>query len=407
MLNFDAQKIAEDFPILQKQVHGKRLVYLDNAATTLKPQSVVKRIADHYLFETANIHRGVHYLSEQATLHFEEVRHKIKKFIHANSTHEIIFTKGTTDSINLVAQSLGQGLLQKGDEVIITHMEHHSNIVPWQMLQNRLGIVLRVLPINDDGELVLENLSALITKKTKLISVVHISNSLGTINPVEQIIKMAHAQNILVLVDAAQSIAHKKIDVQQLDCDFLVFSGHKMFGPTGVGVLYGKEALLNQMPPVQGGGDMIASVTFEKTEYNTLPYKFEAGTPHIAGVIGLGAAIDYINALGLENIEAYEDQLLKKATTALLQIPGLTLIGTAAKKSAIISFVLKDIHPHDIGTLVDQHGVAIRTGHHCTQPVMQRFGIPATARASFSIYNTADDIKILVEALQKTIAVFL
>ncbi len=403
-LNFS--KIRDDFPILKRLIHGYPLAYLDNAATTLKPKAVVDRMAQYYSMETANIHRGVHFLSEQGTLAFENAREKVRQFIGAHKTTEIIFTRGTTESINIVAQSYGRSMLKQGDEILITHMEHHSNIVPWQMLCLEKGCVLKVAPINDTGELIFEEFEKLLSPQTKLVSVSALSNSLGTVNPVKRIIQAAHAHEIPVLIDGAQAASHQTINVSEWDCEFFAFSGHKMFGPTGVGVLYGKEDLLNKMPPMQGGGDMIASVSFEKTTYNVLPYKFEAGTPHIAGVIGLGEAIDYIHSIGMDNIQKQERALLEYGIKALSSVPGLRLIGTAKDKSAILSFILDDIHPHDIGSILDQEGIAIRTGHHCTQPVMDRFGVPATARASLAFYNTREDIDRLTKALFKVKDIF-
>ncbi len=403
---FAVNKIRKDFPNLSIKVRGKPLVYLDNAATTLKPQCVIDRLTHYYKYENANVHRGVHYLSEKATLEFEKTREKICRFLNAANRSEIIFTKGTTDSINLVAQSYGRNFLQENDEIIISEMEHHSNIVPWQILCQQKGTVLKIIPIDNTGAYSVDDFKKVLTAKTKFISLVYISNSLGTINPIPEIIKIAHKQNIPVLIDAAQTVSHMPIDVQKLDCDFFAFSGHKLFGPTGIGVLYGKTALLNQMPPYQAGGDMISSVTFEKTTYNVLPYKFEAGTPHIAGVIGLGAAIDYIDSIGFENISTYEKELLVYATKALKKVPGLKLIGTAKHKAAVLSFVIDKIHAHDLGTLVDEHAVAIRTGHHCTQPVMKHFGVPATARASLSFYNNSQDIDHLVKAIVQAKKIF-
>lgn len=397
----EIKKIRTDFPTLQELVHGKTLIYLDNAATTLKPIAVIKAIDDYYRHKTSNVHRGIHFLSEQATTLYENARTKIQKFINAPSREQIIFTRGTTSAINLVAQSYGRNFLKSGDEILITHMEHHSNIVPWQMLCEHTGAVLKVAPINERGELILEEFYKLLTHKTRLVSLCWISNTLGSINPVQEIIKAAHAQNAVIVIDAAQAMAHRNVDVQELDCDFLAFSGHKMFGPTGIGVLYGKLELLEKMPPVEGGGDMIDTVTFEKTTYNVIPQKFEAGTPPIAGVIGLGAAVGYILSLGLEKIKLHEHELLEHATQGLSEIPGLKIIGTAKEKSAIISFVMEGAHPHDIGTLIDQEGVALRTGHHCTQPLMARFGISATARASFSVYNTRGEINEFISALKK------
>lgn len=403
---FDINKIRQDFPNLSVSVRGKKLTYLDNAATTFKPRPVIESGNRHYSSGVANVHRGVHYLSEMATEEYEQARAKVRGFINASDVSEIIFTHGTTESINLVAHSFGREFIKEGDEIIISTMEHHSNIVPWQMLCEQNGCILKIIPINDNGEIIFEEYCRLLTPKTKLVSIVYISNSLGTVNPVEKIISEARKIGALVLVDGAQAVSHAKIDVQKLDCDFFAFSGHKLFGPTGIGVLYGKRSLLEKMPPYQGGGDMIASVTFEKTTYNVLPYKFEAGTPNIAGAIGLGAAIDYVESVGLDNIANYKNELLDYGTKALLTIPGLRLIGTAKHKSSILSFVLPDIHPHDLGTIVDGEGIAIRTGHHCTQPVMKRFNIPATARASLAFYNTREEIDALVKAVQKAREVF-
>ncbi|HOY10213.1 MAG TPA: cysteine desulfurase, partial [Candidatus Omnitrophota bacterium] len=390
----DIEKIRSDFPNLRVKVHGKPLVYLDNAATTLKPQQVIERITWFYSQGTSNVHRVVHYLSEQATAEYERTREKIKKFINASKTAEVIFTSGATESINLVMNSYGKSQLKQGDEILISEMEHHSNIVPWQQLCQENGCVLKVAPINDNGELCLDAYKAMLSPKVKLVSMVYISNSLGTVNPVMDIITTAHEHGAVVLIDGAQAAGHLAMDVQELDCDFLVFSGHKIFGPTGTGVLYGKADLLNRMPPYQTGGDMITSVTFEKTTYNILPYKFEAGTPNIAGVIGLGAAIDYMLDIGMDAIAAYERELLAYGTEKLGAIPGLKIIGTAKDKAAIISFILPNIHAHDLGTLVDEEGVAVRTGHHCTQPVMNHFKVPATSRASLCFYNTKEEIDI-------------
>lgn len=402
----DIKTIRKDFPNLSAKIHGKPLVYLDNAATTLKPQSVIDAVANHYSNRTSNVHRGVHTLSQQATEDFENSRKKVQAFINASNSSEIIFTRGTTESINLVAQSFGRSSISNGDEILISGMEHHSNIVPWQMLCEEKGCILKIIPMDDNGELIFADFEKLLSNKTKLVSVVYISNSLGTINPVKKIIDAAHAKNIPVLLDGAQAVSHYSVDVQALDCDFFAFSGHKLYGPTGVGVLYGKSELLEKMPPYQGGGDMIASVTFEKTIYNGLPYKFEAGTPNVAGVIGLGAAIDYVESIGLESIAAYKQDLLTYATDKLKTIPGIRLIGTAKEKTSILSFVHPDIHAHDMGTLVDDEGVAIRTGHHCTQPVMKHFGVPATSRASLAMYNTKEEIDILVDAINKAREVF-
>jgi cysteine desulfurase/selenocysteine lyase len=405
-INFDVQKIREDFPILKTQVRGKQLIYFDNAATTQKPISVIERIQKYYLEENSNVHRGVHFLSELATKEYESARETVREFINAESIEEIVFTRGTTEAINLVANSFGRTFINEGDEIIISEMEHHSNIVPWQILCEERKAKLKIIPFDDNGELILDELENLITERTKLISIVHISNSLGTINPVKKIIEIAHSYAIPVLIDGAQSIMHSKIDVQDLGCDFFVFSGHKIYGPTGIGVLYGKKEWLDQMLPYQGGGDMIKSVTFEKTIYNDLPYKFEAGTPNIEGAIGLKAAIDYLNKIGLDQISIYENELLQYATEKLSQIPQLKIIGTAKEKASIISFVLENIHPHDVGTILDFEGIAVRTGHHCTQPVMQHFKIPATTRASFSFYNTKEEIDQFFNAIQKVIKVF-
>ena len=403
---FDAAKIRSDFPILQEKMHGKPLVFLDNAASTQKPNVVIDTIANYYRSENANIHRGVYRLSEIASEKYEAVRETVQQFINANSEREISFTAGTTDSINLVAASFGQAFIKSGDEIIITGMEHHSNIVPWQLLCDRTGAKLRVLPIDENGDLVMEKLPEMINDRTRLISVVYISNSLGTVNPVREIIDLAHAHDVPVLVDAAQAVQHQALDVRQLDCDFLAFSGHKIYGPTGVGVLYGKEKWLEKMPPYRGGGDMILTVSFEKTTFNELPYKFEAGTPNIAGVIGLGEAIKYIENIGLPNIAEYEHTLLDYATEQLTSIPELRIIGTAREKSAVISFVVEGVHPHDIGTWADRDGIAVRTGHHCTQPVMDFFEVPATTRASIGVYNNRADFDALVNSLKEMIKVF-
>ena len=404
--SLNIEKIRNDFPNLQARVHGKPIVYLDNAATTFKPQAVIDAIEGHYKSGTSNIHRGVHTLSEQATAAFENSRNKIQDFIHAAKSCEIIFTKGTTEAINLVSHSYGHAFLNEDDEIIISEMEHHSNIIPWQILCEAKGCILKVAPFNDDGELMFEEFEKLLSPKTKLVSIVYISNSLGTINPIRKVIEAAHKYGAVVLIDGAQTVGHRFINVQDLDCDFFAFSGHKLFGPTGIGVLYGKEELLNQMPPYQGGGDMIASVTFEKTSYNVLPHKFEAGTSNIAGVIGLGAAVDYIQSIGFTRITNYEEELLNYGTKALSAIPDLRLIGTAKNKAAILSFILPNIHPHDLGTLVDEDGIAIRTGHHCTQPVMKHFNVSATSRASFAFYNTKEEIDQLVRAILRAKKVF-
>jgi len=403
---FDVDLIREDFPILRQMVHGKPLVYLDNAATTQKPQRVIDAINRYYSAQNSNIHRGVYYLSEIATEAYETSRKAVSQFINTKSPNEIVFVRGATEAINLVASSFGKANVQPGDEIIISHMEHHSNIVPWQILCEERGATLRIIPINDRGELILEEYKKLLSEKTKLVSVVYVSNSLGTINPVKKIIELAHQCNIPVLLDAAQAVQHLQVDVQELDCDFLVFSGHKIYGPTGIGILYAKEEILQEMPPYQGGGDMINSVTFENTTFKKAPHKFEAGTPNIAGAIGLSAALDYLQNVGLENIIPHETDLVNYASQALSSIRELKLIGTAKNKASVVSFVIDEIHPHDIGTILDREGIAIRTGHHCTQPVMQRFGVPATSRASFALYNTRDEIDALVSGIHKVIKVF-
>lgn len=396
----DIQAVRQKFPILHQKINGKPLVYFDNAATTQKPQVVIDAISGYYSGYNANIHRGIHHLAEKATLAFEDTRKAIKDFINAGSTDEIIFTYGTTDGINLISNTFGR-TLQSGDEIIISTMEHHSNIVPWQMLSESTGIVLKVIPISDKGELDMQAFKKLLNAKTKLVSVVYASNALGTVNPVKEIIELAHEVGAKVLIDAAQATSHIKIDVQALDIDFLCFSAHKLYGPTGMGALYGKATLLNEMPPWRGGGEMIKEVTFEKTTYNELPYKFEAGTPNIADVIALKAALDFVNELGLENIAAYEQELLAYATSKLSSIDGLQIIGQADEKVSVVSFVIDGIHPQDIGVLLDQQGIAIRTGHHCTQPLMQRYGIVGTSRASFAVYNTKEEIDALVAGIEK------
>jgi cysteine desulfurase/selenocysteine lyase len=403
---FDVERVRADFPILQRKVHGKPLVYLDNAATSQKPRAVIDAIVRYYEGTNANIHRGVHYLSETATADYEAARQIAQRFINAPHAHEVIFVRGTTEGINLVAQTFGRARVQSGDEVLITAMEHHSNIVPWQILCGEKGAKLRVAPINDQGELLLDEFERLLGPRTKLAAVTHVSNALGTINPLKRMIELAHAHGVPVLVDGAQAVPHMQVDVQALDCDFYTFSGHKVYGPTGIGVLHGKSALLDAMPPYQGGGDMISSVTFEKTSYNKLPYKFEAGTPDIAGVIGLGAALTYVNSLGIANIGTHEHDLLVYATGAVSSMPGVRVIGTAKEKAGVVSFVIEGVHPHDIGTILDQEGIAIRTGHHCSQPLMERFGIPATARASFAAYNTRQEVDALVRGIGKVREVF-
>lgn len=399
----DIQKVRADFPILRREVNGKPLVYLDNGATTQKPKVVIDAISNYYNDMNSNVHRGVHYLSQISTDAFEVTRRKVQEFINAKEDFEVIITKGTTDSINLVATCYGKAFIHEGDEIIISAMEHHSNIVPWQMLCEEKGAVLRVIPMNAQGELDMDAYANLLSAKTKLVSVTYVSNALGTINPVKEIIDLAHAHNVPVLVDAAQGIQHLAIDVQKLDVDFLAFSGHKMYAPTGVGVLYGKKDLLNAMPPYQGGGDMIKEVTFEKTTYNELPFKFEAGTPNIEAGICLSAAIDYVNELGIDNIKAYEDELLAYATARIKDIPGVKLIGEAAQKSSVLSFVVEGIHPYDIGVILDKLGIAVRTGHHCAQPVMDQFGIPGTVRASLAVYNTKDDIDNFIAGLNRAV----
>ena len=405
-VQYDVAKVRNDFPILAREVRGKRLVYLDNAATTQKPRQVIDRLVRYYTEENSNVHRGVHYLSELATLEYENARGVVQRFINARSEKEIVFTRGTTEAINLVMQTWGRVNVGAGDEVLISAIEHHSNIVPWQMLAQEKGASVRIIPVNDAGELLLDEYERMLNPRVKLVAVGHASNALGTINPLRRIIDAAHANGSLVLVDGAQGAPHIAIDVQKLDCDFYAFSGHKVYGPTGIGVLWGRESLLDAMPPWQGGGDMILSVSYEKTTYNALPYKFEAGTPNIEGVVGLAAALNYVSAIGLDAIAAYEHDLERYATQKLREIEGLRLIGTAREKAAVISFVLEGVHPHDIGTILDQEGIAIRTGHHCAQPLMMRFNVPATGRASFGLYNTREEADALVAGLHKVIEVF-
>jgi len=405
-MTLDIQKIRKDFPILEEKVHGKQLVYLDNAATTQKPHQVIDEMVKYYYKFNSNIHRGVHYLSNKSTDGNENARKIVQNFINAEHLHEIIFTRGTTESINLVANSFADYYIQEGDEVIVSELEHHSNIVPWQLVCEKKKAVLKVLPFNEQGELMIEKLDGLITERTKIVAVNHISNSLGTINPVKEIIQIAHKRNVRVLVDAAQSVQHKKIDVQDWDVDFLVFSGHKLYGPTGIGILYGKEDLLNEMPPWQGGGEMIKEVHFEGTTYNELPFKFEAGTPNYIDAIGLGAAIEYVEGIGLENIDAYEQELLAYATEKLSTIPGLKIYGTAKEKTSVISFLVEGIHFYDMGMLLDQMGIAVRTGTHCTEPIMQHFGIDGTVRASFSFYNTKEEVDALYNGILKVCKMF-
>jgi cysteine desulfurase/selenocysteine lyase len=402
----ELENIRADFPILRQKVHGKPLVYFDNAATSQKPRAVIDAIVRYYETSNANIHRGVHFLSEHATEQHDAARRAVQKFVNARSANEIVFVRGTTEAINLVAQTYGRAHIGAGAEVLITGMEHHSDIVPWQMLCTEKDARLCVAPIDDNGELLIDEFADLLSPRTKLVAVTHVSNALGTVNPVRKIIELAHDRKIPVLVDGAQAVPHMKVDVQELDCDFYAFSGHKIYGPTGIGVLYGKAELLNAMPPYQGGGDMIASVTFEKSTYNKIPYKFEAGTPDIAGAIGLGAALRYVSELGIERIGAHEHDLLEYATDAVSQISGLRIVGRASEKAGVLSFLFENVHPHDIGTILDQEGIAIRTGHHCSQPVMRRFNIPATARASFALYNTREEIDALVRGIEKVREVF-
>lgn len=403
---YDIQKIREDFPILSREIYGKPLVYLDNGATTQKPRVVVDSIVDEYYSVNANVHRGVHYLSQQATELHEASRETVRRFINARSTNEVIFTRGTTESINLLASSFGDECMREGDEVIVSVMEHHSNIVPWQLLAARRGIALKVIPMNDRGELLLDEYEKLFTERTKLVSVVHVSNVLGTVNPIKEMIATAHAHGVPFLVDAAQSIPHTAVDVQELDADFLVFSGHKVYAPTGVGVLYGKEEWLDRLPPYQGGGEMIQHVSFEKTTFNELPFKFEAGTPDYIGTTGLAKALDYVSAIGMEQVAAYEHELTRYALRRLKEIPGMRIFGEAADRGAVISFLVGDIHHFDLGTLLDRLGIAVRTGHHCAQPLMQRLGIEGTVRASFGLYNTKEEVDALVAGIERVSRMF-
>lgn len=404
--SFDVARIREDFPVLHQMVNGKPLVYLDNAATTQKPQAVIDALVRYYSADNSNVHRGVHTLSQRATEDYDSGRSKARQFLNAASDEEIIFVKGTTDGINLVAHSYARQHLGEGDEIIISTMEHHSNIIPWQVLCQEKGAHLRVIPISDAGELLMDEYESLLSSRTKLVAITHVSNVLGTVNPIKQIVEMAHSQGVSVLVDGAQATPHMPVDVQKLGCDFYVFSGHKIYGPTGIGVLYGKAELLEAMPPYQLGSDMIKSVTFERTVYNDLPYKFEAGTPNIAGVIGMGAAIDYLTEIGMDRIDNYEHGLLEYGTECLSGIDGVKIVGNAPGKASVLSFVMDCAHPHDIGTILDTEGVAIRTGHHCAQPLMNRYGVPATARASLSFYNTRDEVDLLVKAIDRVIEVF-
>ena len=404
--SFDVAAVRADFPILRTSAHGKPLVYLDNAATTQKPQVVLDALADYYAESNANVHRGVHYLSGRATDLFEEARAKVARFIGAAEPREVIFTRNATEGINLVAQTWGRANVRAGDEILISAIEHHSNIVPWYMLCAEKGATLRVIPMFDNGELDVEAFSRLLSPRTRLVAISALSNALGTVTPLPEIIRAAHAAGALVLVDGAQAAYHMPVNVRALDCDFFALTGHKLYGPTGIGALYGRAALLEEMPPWMGGGDMIASVTFERCTWNVIPNKFEAGTPDISGAIGLGVAVDYVSGIGMDRIQAYEQELLAYGTDALSQVDGLKIVGTAARKASILSFVMDGIHPHDVGTIVDREGVAIRTGHHCAQPVMDRLGIPATARASLAMYNTREEIDALVAALQKARKVF-
>jgi len=402
----DIHKLREEFPTLFEKVHGKEVVYFDNAATSQKPKSVIDRVSSYYAHENSNVHRGVHFLSQTATNAYEATRRLVQEMINAKHEHEVIYTKGTTEGINLVAHSFGERYIEEGDEIILSYMEHHSNIVPWQLMAEKRKAVIKVIPVNDHGELIMEEYEKLLSPKTKMVAVVHTSNSLGTINPVEEIIRLAHDHGAAVLIDGAQVVPHQTLDVQALDLDFFVFSGHKMFAPTGVGILYGKEKWLNEMPPFMGGGDMIDRVSFEKTTFNGLPHKFEAGTPNIAGVIGLGAGVEYINRIGYDFIEKQEKELLDYATERFEELSGVRIIGTAKEKASVISFLLDDIHPYDAGTILDQLGIAVRTGHHCTQPLMHRYGIPGTIRASFAFYNTKEEIDRLIEGILRVKKMF-
>jgi cysteine desulfurase/selenocysteine lyase len=403
---FDVAAIRNDFPALHQKVHGKPLVYLDNAATTQKPKSVIDSLDRFYRFDCSNVHRAVHVLSVRATQAYEGARTTVKRFINAGSEREIVFVRGATEAINLVMNSFARPRIKPGDEILISALEHHSNIVPWQLLAEQTGARLVVAPINDAGELIVEDFARLLNPRTQLVAMAHVSNALGTVMPVREIVRLAHDRGVPVLLDGAQAVAHLRVDVQELDCDFYTFSGHKVFGPTGIGILYGRETLLNEMPPYQGGGDMIRSVTFERTTYNELPYKFEAGTPHIAGAIGLGAALDYVSRIGMERAVAHESGLLSYGTELLTAIPGLRLIGTARDKVGVFSFVLDGIHPHDVGTVLDRNGIAVRTGHHCAQPLMERFGVPATTRASLAMYNSKTELDALANGIRRVQKVF-
>jgi cysteine desulfurase/selenocysteine lyase len=402
----DVQRIRRDFPLLGRTVHGRPLIYLDNAATTQKPQAVLDAITGYYRRCNANVHRGVHRLSQEATEAYERARDRVARWINAPDVHEVVFARGTTEAINLVAGAFGRQRLRAGDEILLTHMEHHSNIVPWQLLAEAAGARIRVLPVDDRGELRLEELPKLLSQRTRIVSVVHVSNALGTINPIRRIADLAHEAGAVVVVDGAQAMPHMRVDVQELGCDFYAFSGHKMYGPTGIGVLWGKRPLLESMPPYQGGGEMIRSVTFERTTYNDPPARFEAGTPNVEGAVGLAAAIDYLETIGMEEAAARESTLLAQATEALQQFPEVRLIGTAPRKTAVVSFVIDGIHPHDVGTVLDHEGIAVRTGHHCTQPLMERFGVAATARASMGLYNTPEEMEALAAGVRKVLEVF-
>ncbi|MEE9229846.1 MAG: cysteine desulfurase [Acidobacteriota bacterium] len=403
---YDVQEIRADFPILHQTVRGKPLIYLDNAATSQKPKAVLEAVNHFYTHDNSNVHRGVHVLSERATRAFEQARLRARQFINAPEAREIIFVRGSTEGVNLVAQTYGRQNVGPGDEILISTLEHHSNIVPWQMLCEEKQARLRVIPINDEGEILLDEYEKLLSEKTKLVAMIHVSNSLGTINPVRRVVELAHLRGVPVLLDGAQAAPHLKIDVQELGCDFYTISGHKMFGPTGIGVLYGRTELLDAMPPYQGGGEMIRSVSFEKTTYNKLPHKFEAGTPNISGAVGLGAAMNYISSIGYEAIAAHEHDLLEYATAQLTSIPKVRLVGTARQKASVISFTIEGVHAHDVGTILDQDGIAVRAGHHCTQPLMERLGLDATARASFAFYNTREEVDALVEGVHRVIEVF-
>ena len=405
-MNIDINKIRNDFPILHQEVYNKPLIYFDNAATTQKPQEVIDVLSHYYSKQNSNVHRGINYLSQKATTAYEESRKYIQKFINAKNSHEIVFTRGTTESINLVASSFGKKFLSEGDEIIISELEHHSNIVPWQIICQEKKATLKIIPVNEKGEIKLDDFEKLLNEKTKLVAVNHISNSLGTINPVKEIIKKAHEYNVAVLIDGAQAISHLKVDVQELDCDFYCFSGHKTYAPMGIGVLFGKEKFLEELPPYQSGGDMIKNVTFEKTTFNELPFKFEAGTPNVGGALAFEKALKYIENIGIQNIAHYENELLQYGTNELLKIDGVRIIGTADKKASIISFLIGNIHPYDAGVIIDQFGIAVRTGHHCTQPIIDRFKIPGTVRASFAFYNTKEEINELLMAIKKVKKMF-